>query len=203
MVIALLVGASSFLVACSFEWISLKKIRGGKQAVGLAVIALQGYALYLACWQTERFWLPAFASWMGWVLLLISVLLLVYSLFIEVPFTNTYVNVGAGNHLVKTGTYALVRHPVALWYFLFLVSLLLATRSETLIAAVPVWGLMNVLYVMIQERFFFNQMFQEYEQYKKEAPMLIPTKRSIVRCVKTLKPKEATNDYSYRVAKTR
>jgi len=189
-VAALLIGVFSFLIAYFFDWVSLKRVRGGKQAIGLVVTVLQGYALFLACWQTERFWLPAVASWLAWLLLPISILLLIYSMFIEIPFTKTYAEAGVSNQLVTTGTYALVRHPVVLWYILFLLSLLLVTRSKTLTVAAPVWALMNILYVAIQERFFFERMFPGYEQYKREVPMLIPTKKSISRCRRTLKIRE-------------
>jgi hypothetical protein len=33
--------------------------------------------------------------------------------------------------------------------------------------------------VVIQERFFFGKMFEDYDGYKRETPMLIPSRRSI------------------------
>jgi protein-S-isoprenylcysteine O-methyltransferase Ste14 len=92
-----------------------------------------------------------------------------------------------GDKLVKTGTYALVRHPGVLWFGLFLLALVGVSRSKLLLIAAPLWFLLDVLWVWIQERFYFNQMFPGYEQYKRETPMLIPTRESIVRCVKTLR----------------
>lgn len=188
--IAVGAGVLSFLVAYSFDWVALKKIPGLKQAVALTVFVLLGYALYDACWNVASFSLPFPASLIGLVLVPISLLLLVYSLFIEIPFVKTYAQRGSSDQLVTTGTYALVRHPGVIWYFLFLLALFLATGSTTLLVAAPVWTLMNILYVVIQERFFFEKMFPGYREYRRQTPMLIPTRQSISRCLKTLKPKE-------------
>jgi hypothetical protein len=57
----------------------------------------------------------------------------------------------------------------------------LVSRSRLLLVATPVWLFMDVLYVWVQDRFFFWRMFPGYEQYKKKTPVLIPTPTSIVR----------------------
>jgi len=80
--------------------------------------------------------------------------------------------------LIKTGTYALVRHPGVIWYVLFLIALLLISRSRLLLIALPIWVFMDVLYVFIQEKFYFPHMFPGYGEYKKETPMLIPNRKS-------------------------
>jgi len=135
----------------------------------------------------ERLQLPDWSSHAGWPLLLVSVSLLVYSLFLEIPFRRTYAANGVGDRLVETGTYALVRHPGVLWLALFLLGLVLVSRSRLLLLATPVWLLMDVLYVCVQERFLFRKMFPGYEQYQQETPMLIPTRESMARCLRTLR----------------
>ena len=189
---ALIVGVAGFLVVYTFDWVSLRRIRATKQIVGFLFIALEGYALFLACWGVSRFWLPVGVVVLGWFFLPASVVLLVYSVLIEIPLVKTYGHAGVGDRLIRTGTYALVRHPGVIWYALFLLSLVLITRSVTLLVAAPVWLLMDVLYVVIQERFFLQRMFPAYEQYRHQTPMLIPTRRSIVDCFKTLKRREVT-----------
>jgi protein-S-isoprenylcysteine O-methyltransferase Ste14 len=87
---------------------------------------------------------------------------------------------GVADRLVKTGTYALVRHPGVLWLALFLSAAVLVSRSRLLLVATPVWLFMDVLYVWVQERLFLERMFPGYEQYE-ETPMLVPTPTSIVR----------------------
>lgn len=191
MIRALVAGIISFLIAYLFDWASLKRVPGGKQVVAFFVVALHGYALYAACWGVERFYLPVALSWLGWFLLPISIMLLIYSLFIELPVAKTYASLGVGDRLVTTGTWALVRHPGVLWYALGLVSLLLATRSTVLLICTPVWVFMDVIHVLVQDRFFFPRMFPDYHRYRGQTPMLIPTRESIGACLKTLRTREA------------
>jgi protein-S-isoprenylcysteine O-methyltransferase Ste14 len=174
-------GALAFLITFFFDLAAMKRIPYLKQIIGLASVSLFGYSLLAVCLDPVKLRLPNWLSWMGWPLLLVSFFLLIYSLFLEIPFRQTYAADGVGDRLVKTGSYALVRHPSVLWFALFLLALLLVSRSRLLLLAMPVWLFMDVLYVWIQERFFFGRMFPGYEQYRKETPMLIPTPASIVR----------------------
>jgi len=180
-------------VAYLWDWASIKKISGGKQGIALLVVAIHGYAIYAACWGVgvDRFALPAAVSWLGWSLLPIAAILLIYSWFIELPSAKTYVQPGVGSELVTTGTWALTRHPGVLWYALGLVALLLATRSTVLLFCAPVWIAMDIVHVVMEDVYFFPRMFPDYPQYKQQTPMLIPTRRSIAACLKTLRAKEA------------
>ncbi len=182
----ILLGVLAFLIAFFFDLAAIKRIPYLKQIIGLVSVSLFGYSLLAACLAPVRLRLPEWLSRVGWLFLPVSVFLLVYSLFLEIPFRQTYAADGVGDKLVKTGTYALVRHPGVPWFALFLASLVLVSRSRLLLVAAPVWLFMDVLYVWIQERFYFTKMFPGYEQYKRETPMLIPNKESIARCVKTL-----------------
>lgn len=192
--IAVAVGALSFLIAYSFDWASLKGIAGLKQTIAVAVFVLHGYALYAAAWGVVRFSLPAPFLWIGLVLSPVSLLLLAYSFFIEVPFARTYAKTGTSHQLVTTGSYALVRHPGVIWYSLFLLFLFFATGSMTLLVAAPLWVLLDIIYVVIQERFFFDTMFPGYRDYRRQTPMLIPNRRSMVRSIKTLNPRRLSHD---------
>jgi protein-S-isoprenylcysteine O-methyltransferase Ste14 len=177
-----LLGILAFLIAFFFDLAAIKYIPYLKQIIGLAVALLFGYSLVMVALHPVKLQMPALLSYAGWPFLIISAFLLVYSLFLEIPFRQTYAADGVGDRLVKTGTYALVRHPGVLWFAIFLVSLILVSRSRLLLLATPVWIFMDVLCVWVQERFFFGRMFPDYEQYRKETPMLIPTPASIVRC---------------------
>lgn len=182
-----LLGALGFPIALGIDVAALAGLRWGKRFVGLLSAALMGYALVRAVLAQPKLALPAALAWLGWPLLLVATALLVYSLFLEIPFRRTYVEAGASSALVRTGTYALTRHPGVLWFTLLLVALLLVSRSRLLLWAGPIWLGLDVLAVWIQDRFYFSRMFPGYEQYKRETPMLIPTRESIVRCVKTLR----------------
>ena len=187
---AVTAGIVSFLIAYSFDWASLKRIPGLKQTIAATAFVFHGYALYAACWDVARFSLPPLLLWIGLALLPLLLLLFVYSFFIEIPFTKTYTSTGSSGQLVTTGSYALVRHPGVIWHSLFLFSLFFITGSMTLLVATPIWILMNILYVVIQERFFFDRLFPGYPEYRQQTPMLIPTKKSIAKSLKTLRPKE-------------
>lgn len=181
----ILLGILAFLIAFLFDWAALEGIAYLKQLIGLVAASLFGYSLLTVCLAPVKLGLSEWLSWAGWPFVLVSVFLLVYSLFLEIPFRQTYAANGVGDKLVKTGTYALVRHPGVLWFALFLASLVLVSRSRLLLVAAPVWLFMDVLYVWMQERFFFGKMFPGYQQYKRETPMLVPTAESIAKCIRT------------------
>ena len=124
---------------------------------------------------------------MGWSLLPVSGLLLAYSLFLELPFSQTYRSAGTGSSLVTTGTYALVRHPTVPWYALVLLSLLLVFRSELLLVAIPIWLALDIIWVFFQERLLLRGVFPEYASYRRTTPMLIPTRRSLKACLQSLR----------------
>ena len=188
------VGVLGFLVAYLFDVVSLKRIRGAKLAVAFAAAGLIGYATLMVCLRSDRLGLPIWMTWLGWGLLLISVLLITYSLFINLPWRKTYVAPGVGDTLVRSGTYALVRHPGVLWYALLLVSLILASRAKLLLIASPIWFSMDVLYVLIQDKFLFGKMFASYQEYRQETPMLIPNRKSIGACLRSLKLAKAQGE---------
>lgn len=183
----ILVGVLAFLIVFFFDLAAIKRIPYLKQIIGLASVSLFGYSLFAVCLAPVKLRLPEWLSWVGWPFLFVSLSLLVYSLFLEIPFRQTYADDGVGGRLVKAGTYALARHPGVLWLALFLLALVLVSRSRLLLVAAPVWLFMDVLYVWVQERFFLGKMFPGYEQYKRETPMLIPTRTSIARCWRSVR----------------
>jgi protein-S-isoprenylcysteine O-methyltransferase Ste14 len=181
----IVLGIGSFLVAYLFDVVSLRKIPYAKQAIGIIVACSAVYSHLMVCIRGGRLSLPIGLSCVGWPLLGLSILALIYSLFLEIPFKQTYVAEGTGNKLVTTGTYALVRHPGVLWYALGLISLIFISASQPMLFAAPVWFLMYILYVWLQDRFFFPRMFPDYGRYQRETPMLVPNRASISRCLTT------------------
>jgi protein-S-isoprenylcysteine O-methyltransferase Ste14 len=156
----------AFIIAGFFDLAALQRIRYLKQIIGLTAALLFGYALIMVARHPDKLPLPAWLSSAGWPFLIISGLLLIYSLFLEIPFRQTYAAAGVGDKLVTTGTYALVRHPGVLWLALLLLALVLVSRSRLLLLAAPLWIFLDVLYVWIQERSFLGRIFPGYGQYK-------------------------------------
>ncbi len=183
-------GCLGMLAAGLFDWASLRGVPVLKQALALLAVLLHALALWAAVAWSEAFELPSALRWLGGAVLLPSLGLLVYSFFLEIPFARTYARHGASGELVTTGTYALVRHPGVLWYGAFLLGLLALTGSWTLVVAAPLWILLDVVYVYLQERLFFHEMFPGYDDYWKTTPMILPTGRSLRRCLTTLHHQE-------------
>ena len=181
----IVLGIGGVLAVYLFDLVSLRKILYAKQVTELMAVCLAVYAHIMVCIRGERLSLPFGLSYVGWPSFGLASLALIYSLFLEIPFKRTYVTEGAGNQLVTTGTYALVRHPWVLWYALLLISLILISKHQLVLLAAPIWLLMDVLHVWTQDRFFFPRMFPAYPRYQRETPMLIPNRTSIARCLTT------------------
>lgn len=181
----ILLGALGFAVALAFDWASWQR-KPYKPLLGLAAVGLFSTALVWTLATTPRFPWPTWVSPIGWPVMVAGGLLLVYSLFLEIPFSATYVRPGTGDRLVRTGTYALVRHPGILWFGLWVLGLVLVTRGRLILWGGLVWLLSDIAYVWLQERLLFIHMFPEYPAYQRETPMLIPTTDSLRRCWHTL-----------------
>ena len=180
-------GILGFLIIHVFDIVSLKRIRVAKPLTWILGSGLLGYSFIMMSLAPDKLLLPLWSTWLGWGLLLLSAFLLVYSLFINLPFRKTYIATGVSDKLITTGLYALVRHPWIHWFILILLSLILVSRSSLLLIAAPIWILLNILLVVIQDRFFFGRMFAGYDRYRKETPMLLPNRKSISACIRTIK----------------
>jgi protein-S-isoprenylcysteine O-methyltransferase Ste14 len=84
-----------------------------------------------------------------------------------------------GDKLIKTRVYALVRHPGVIWFILLMLSLIPVSRSRLLLIATPAFISLDILLVIIQDKFVFGRMFDGYESYRQRTPMLLPNRRSI------------------------
>jgi protein-S-isoprenylcysteine O-methyltransferase Ste14 len=184
-------GAIGFLVIHFFDIVSLKRIPRAKPYIWILGSGLIVYALMMACLRSDKLLLPMWSTWLGWGLLFVSLSLLVYSLFINLPFRKTYVATGVSSKLIKTGLYALVRHPWVHCFTLFLLSLVLVSRSSLLLVASPIWILLYILLVVIQDKFLFGRMFDGYDTYRQETPMLLPNRRSVNAFISSLRQDRA------------
>ena len=179
-------GSIGFLVIRLFDIVSLKRIPVAKPCTWVSGSGLLIYSLIMVSLSPDKFLLPIWTTWLGWTLLLISFFLLMHSLFINLPFRKTYVAAGVGDELITTGLYALVRHPWIHWFIVLLLSLFLVSGSKLLLVASSIWILLDILLVFIQDRFFLGRMFDGYDRYRQETPMLIPNKESISACIRTI-----------------
>ena len=185
--IYIVIGAVGFLIIHCFDIVSLKRVPKAKPGIWILGNGLIVYTLMMACLQSDELPLPMWSAWLGWGLLSISLLLLIYSLFINLPFRKTYVTTGVSGKLIKTRLYALVRHPGVHWFILLMLSLILVSRSSLLLIASPIWILLDIVLVIVQDRLFFVKMFDGYDSYQRETPMLVPNRQSINAFIDSLK----------------
>ncbi len=187
------IGCLGFLLTHLFDIVSLKRLPGAKPFTWILGNGLLVYALVMVCLRSDKLPLPIWPIWLGWALLTTSLFLLAYSLFINLPFRKTYITTGVGDKLITTGLYALVRHPWIHWFILLLLSLILVSRSSLLLIASLIWILLNIVLIIVQDKFFFGRMFAGYDQYRKETPMLLPNRKSIGACIRTFNQTCANN----------
>ncbi len=180
-------GCLGFLIIHVFDIVSLKRIPAAKPAIWVLGSGLLAYSVIMACLTPDKLSLPAWSTWFGWALLSISLSLLIYSLFINLPFRKTYIITGVSDRLITSGLYALVRHPGVMWFILLMVSLILVSSSRIILIASPIWILLDILLVVIQDKFFFGRMFAGYDAYRQKTPMLVPNQRSISAFIRSLK----------------
>ena len=190
----LALGSLGFLVIHLLDVVSIKRIPALKPIIMLAGNGLLVYSAVMLCLAPDKLALPGWSSWLGWALLPVGLFMLIYSLYIKLPFTKTYVASGVGQKLVTSGLYALVRHPWMYWLGLLLVALILVSGSRPMLIAAPIWLLLEIVLVAIQDRFLFGRMFAGYESYRRQTPMLIPNRRSISAFIKSLKQNESPKE---------
>jgi len=185
------IGSLGFLVIQLLAIASLKRIPRVKPGIWILGSGLIVYALTMVCLQPDKLLLPMWSTWLGWGLLSISLFLLAYSLFINLPFRKTYITTGIGNELVTNGLYTLVRHPWVHCFTLLLLSLVLVSKSSLLLIASPIWTSLYILLIVIQDKFLFGRMFDEYDTYRQETPMLLPNRRSVNAFISSLRQDRA------------
>lgn len=111
--------------------------------------------------------------------------LMVYALFFALPFTETYVRVPGKALVCDRGMYALCRHPGVLWFCLGYLFLALAWGTPLIWGMGIVYSLLNLGYVILQDRWTFPRTFDDYAGYREHVPFLIPTAGSIKRAWET------------------
>lgn len=130
----------------------------------------------------------AFAGTADLILVALSILSLaamIYCLFFALPFQETYTNPANGRKTYTFGVYALCRHPGVLCFFAMYLFLGLAALPAELMGHGMLFSVLNIGYAWFQDRVTFPKTFCDYEAYRKKAPFLIPTKKSIRRALQT------------------
>ena len=182
----ILIGTIAFVFFFFFDTYTLKNKGVKKKIFGVMGLVTLIYSAVMVTVISPKMYFPLPLRIVAFVLWLVITFLLIYSLFLELPFVKTYGKVQHSSELVDTGTYALCRHPGVLWFGFLFLFLFCTTGAVLLIPGGIIWTSVDVLYVYLQEKVFFYKLFAEYKTYIKTTPMLIPTKASIKKCISSL-----------------
>jgi protein-S-isoprenylcysteine O-methyltransferase Ste14 len=188
------IGALGFTAIHLCDLAALKKVPRVKPigwGVGSGLLIC---ALILISLSPDKLTLPTWLTWLGWGTLGVSAPLLIHSLFISLPFRKTYVTTGVGDKLVTSGLYALIRHPGVIWFTILMLSLIPVTKSSLFLVAAPVFIALDFVLVVVQDKFIFGRMFDGYDRYRQETPMLIPNKKSMSAFLRSIRQTHLNND---------
>lgn len=174
-----LMGALGFPIFHLVDLAAIKRLAWAKPLAWITGCGLITAGTWLAWTSGAKFSLPLWAVVCGWTFFAASMLQLLHSLFINLPFYKTYFKVGVSDELVTDGLYAIVRHPGVYGLAVALFSLVLVSRSFLMLSAAVTWMVIDIIVVTVQDRYFFDCMFPGYAAYRRKTPMLIPTWRSL------------------------
>lgn len=192
--IYIVIGIFGFIAINFFDLVSIKKIAfRAKPIIWTAGFAILIYSIVRLCMLSDELNLPPWAVWAGWVIFAISLFMILMALFINLPFRKTYISTGTADTLIKTGLYALVRHPGIYWVTSFMFSLVLVSSSKLMLIAAPIFSGINILLVVLEDKYFFPKMFEGYSDYQRETPMLVPNRQSVKTFIDSLKRSRSGN----------
>ena len=174
-----LIGILGYFVILLFDILLLKKIGRIKFLLWMLGSGLMIYSIIMVCFNQDKMTLPTWTTWLGWVMFVIGAIFITYSLFINLPFRKTYISKNTGSTLIRTGFYALCRHPGTYWVNLFMISFIFIARSRLTLVEALVFIIVNTILVIIEDRYIFPKIFPDYNDYQRETPMLIPNRRSV------------------------
>lgn len=175
-------GATAFCLFFLYDW---NRIHWQKQwmnrffAVGCLLLAVCGvaFAADAAAAFGQRQSAAAEYTAVFWLLLAAGCLLgLIYTLFFALPFDETYRKDADHRKVCRSGLYGLCRHPGIWWFFGCFFGLGCACANRQRIFQGAVFSFLNLAYAWYQDKFIFPTEFNDYEEYQKEVPFLIPGK---------------------------
>lgn len=168
-----------------FDWAMMRGYTRIKVLFFMMAVLAFGFGLRGVVASPRALQFPAWLTSLGWVGIVLFSLLLIYSIFIEIPLKTTYLQSGTIQPLVSTGTYALVRHPGLLWWTGFALSLWVVHPSTLVIWAGAAWMAANLVLIFLEDDYFFPRTIPGYTDYKQQTPFIFPTRASLRACFTT------------------
>lgn len=191
MMLPLLMGTLSFVPMAACDYCCLRRRPGCG-----APLFLFGCGLLIAS-TLRLLWVSSWdrldgSSAVSMGLALVSLLLLVYSVFFAVkPRQEDRQSCPPEKQpLSCRGMYALCRHPGVLWLGAFYGFMALAFMSPLWLLAFLLFTAGDVLYVYCQDRWIFPYTIDRYREYQKATPFLIPTVSSAKEMIASFRQSE-------------
>jgi len=112
----------------------------------------------------------------GWVIASLSSIILLLAIFQLKKYSEGLpISALPPKKLAIKGIYAIWRHPIYLFFTLFFIGLALIIRSGSLLAIViPVLIIIEIIYVIIEERTLIKRYGELYIYYKSTTSLIIP-----------------------------
>lgn len=125
-------------------------------------------------------WIPAVISFPPARIVLavigLTLILTGFTLWVAAVVQSRIISEIKAGHLVTTGVYAWVRHPIYSAFFLVCTGILTAQANLVLLLAPPVfWILLSWMMISTEERWLTNTFGQEYLDYAAKTNRIIPT----------------------------
>lgn len=107
------------------------------------------------------------------VLALVSAILLVWSVFLEISYHRRRLGLDV-EATVREGSYSLCRHPGFWWFSFLAVSVGFLRGMDLYFFTVSLMIGLDLLLIVIQDKYAFPRLFSGYDAYRKEVPFLLP-----------------------------
>ncbi len=171
-----LTGIGGFILFMFFEVFTLRGVK--KHFILIPSFVLFLYGSFMIFVKSRRdFSISLPLTIFLYIILFISLGLLIYSLFINIPFKKTYIKNGFEQELVKSGLYSISRHPGFLFLSLFLFSLSLIKGSFVSLYYSLVIVSLDFILIYYQDKVVFPKIFKGYNEYKREVNFILGRRR--------------------------
>lgn len=170
--------AAAFMLFYYYDWCCVHRtgssvLRWGFPAASLLVLCSTALAAAAAKPGFPR----SAPEWLGAAAALIGFILLIKALFFSLP-AGTYSHPTAPRRVYSGGMYALCRHPGFPAFVLLYAGLALWFGRKSLLPF-GLLVLLNLIYILLQDRWTFPHIFCDYADYRRRVPFIIPTIGSI------------------------
>lgn len=190
MILPLALGLAAFVPLLSFDCLAARRKRRWPLLFALGCAMFAGATIWLLL-RADPCRAAAQRPWLFYpfgALALAATGALVHVLFFALPLRATYAAPDKGMQpCVRSGWYALCRHPGALLCYCVFLCLAAAVPAPETLLALALFPTANLAYVAVQDRHLFVHTLEGYARYQRETPFVVPTEASLRRALSNKK----------------